>query len=1717
MKEILLILRPDIIINAINRMKHRFLLIIIVFTITFQITRLKGQFVVQYPSLAESMTACLDPSLLTVRIDVAVLTTDNNIITIQLAPGITYVPGSVTRTDGTAGITIADAGGTPESPQFLLNPGTLTVGQFIEFTILREADCLSRAHAMANGTFKDKVTVTGTGGTTTENDQLINPYNVNFPSISLIQPAAVNNTVVNGVYNRSFTITNGAVGAANAVHFYLVYPAAGIELVSLELGANLLTPIAINGDTSFFSLNGNQLGPDGLFTNGESVVLNETFRIRKCNTTTAYLAGWGCSPMPAYWCQTASGSSSISMATGVGTFSAFTSGLGNGYVDLCGTGNGGYVNMQASYTWAGIGDPTAGSAFNVILRVGGNAGSNALSGIQANIYTFLGNATINGQSVPSTYSAGFFVINLNNHFSSDPDGTGGLQDADGDGFYDDIAPGSTVQIRFQAQFNCGMACNVSILTNAGLAGDIRYNLMCGGGQVTTNKINGFSWSENSWSANGYAPVNIANNAPFRVRLSSGINSNISPFKTANTRYMWYLVLPSGLQVSGTGNPTWTNGQYYNSLNSPVAVSYSINADTLKIMSPSTLAGWAEIDLLYDCSVGGGTNSLTFNYGMIQINNINTGCVCMGKMTCATLTSNVHCPGSCGAGPVSGIPVVRRTDNCLGWTSGSMVTRQLVANIPAFELSKALYLDTIQITGSAIQSNPASSLGVRLELGQAGTVNKLQPIDLYYEIWRVGVMESSGTLTSYSLANSGGGVQRTDWDLASGLPAGSLLAGDSIFSVSRYVVATNALPTNDIQSGGTWYFYNVNGTLLEHCNEFVPEMYLVGTVSVNGRNAFNIYTCTSTALGGGTSHVARRFNNAGVKYLHEFRPGLMIDSMVAVIPQGYEYVSAGFSYTAAYNTPAFTLPLTPASINGNAFSFINPGTGTGAWLPLEITVVNTYGAILPITVRPTCAVLPQEPIEIRMYIRDYYYAYQAFPTYPPANQGNLLGFSQNIIHANKGNMELSDLTGLIQAAAPEESWEVRIENIGLGVTPYTWIAIPASATVSVLSVHDVSTNTLVTPVTYPGGIWYKLSTSGLTSGASASYRIRFNYSSCTLDSLRILAGWNCGSFPTDPTTYSCDAQELYLKYAPVPTEVELVPVAAPPNPHTLCDPLSYEYFINCSQAGNTINNNFTIRSITGILPVAGSFEAEYPRGTLNWAPVPFTVSGLNYTYDLTAHPAYPVSGLPGTINATGNDARQIGVRFLMNTSCDFTSATSFRVTTAATASCGAQAQGSGVGITAPPVYIYGAEAPYVTVYNLISSNDLVSCNTTTTLSVSSTTVAGVVGNSDFIFIDLPFGLTYIPGSFGCTSPNCPVFVSNVILPGNTERITLQVPPGIVSGTTMNYSIGVRDIPVADCDDHEVIFNAVVAVGGISCASAPGGACPSVFTSTGSDRVVVRVLKPDLRLSNFGADAVADPPSGETVTLSVKVTNQGEDMLPGQNAWVNFYLDQDYNLLYTQGPDFFMTPVAIPQLNHGQSITLQATLQVPSWRNTCSYLAVIHHSDVSHPSDCICGLQQIQAAPSPLLNAGPDQVVCGNGFVNLGSPRIHGYSYSWSPTAGLSDPHGSNPVFSSAAAGNSVLTLTTTRSAGCTSADEVTVDVRPVLGRTTIITDVTCFNAGNGTITVTVSGGTPPFSYSIDNGLTYPFSGPSPFIFSNLTPGNYQVRVKDSQGCETTLCL
>lgn len=62
------------------------------------------------------------------------------------------------------------------------------------------------------------------------------------------------------------------------------------------------------------------------------------------------------------------------------------------------------------------------------------------------------------------------------------------------------------------------------------------------------------------------------------------------------------------------------------------------------------------------------------------------------------------------------------------------------------------------------------------------------------------------------------------------------------------------------------------------------------------------------------------------------------------------------------------------------------------------------------------------------------------------------------------------------------------------------------------------------------------------------------------------------------------------------------------------------------------------------------------------------------------------------------------------------------------------------------------------------------------------------------------------------------------------------------------------------------------------------------------------------------------------------------------------------------------------------------------------------------------------------------------------------------------------------------------------------------------NISCFGGTDGSITISASGGTAPYSYSVDNGSNWVSTNDNPYTYGGLHANTqYKIRVKDSQGC------
>ena len=133
-----------------------------------------------------------------------------------------------------------------------------------------------------------------------------------------------------------------------------------------------------------------------------------------------------------------------------------------------------------------------------------------------------------------------------------------------------------------------------------------------------------------------------------------------------------------------------------------------------------------------------------------------------------------------------------------------------------------------------------------------------------------------------------------------------------------------------------------------------------------------------------------------------------------------------------------------------------------------------------------------------------------------------------------------------------------------------------------------------------------------------------------------------------------------------------------------------------------------------------------------------------------------------------------------------------------------------------------------------------------------------------------------------------------------------------------------------------------------------------------------------------------------------------------------------------------------------------------------------------------------------------------FDNTTNGGIPPYTYAWDFTNnGSTDSTLANPVFVYTLPGpyTAKLTVTDSNTTPLVSTYIKTINLPQPLDLSVLLTPLGCNNSNNAAINLSVSGGTPGYTYSWSNGA-------STQDISGLTAGTYTVTVTDSVGCQKT---
>lgn len=325
------------------------------------------------------------------------------------------------------------------------------------------------------------------------------------------------------------------------------------------------------------------------------------------------------------------------------------------------------------------------------------------------------------------------------------------------------------------------------------------------------------------------------------------------------------------------------------------------------------------------------------------------------------------------------------------------------------------------------------------------------------------------------------------------------------------------------------------------------------------------------------------------------------------------------------------------------------------------------------------------------------------------------------------------------------------------------------------------------------------------------------------------------------------------------------------------------------------------------------------------------------------------------------------------------------------------------------------------------------------------------------------------------------------PTATTWYTVQITDTTGCVATDSVRVSVFNLPNLSAGQDQVICASgavqLQATGAVTYQWSPG---TGLSQTTGATVTASPTVTTQYTLTGTDANGCTKQDTVEVAVHPLPTAQAGADIFACENEVVQLNGSGGSQYSWTPGSGLSCSSCPNPQLNVSTNRTY--VLQVTD-ANGCS------------DTDTL----QVNALPAPQLSTGPDTTICPNSMVALNT-QSNAVSYTWSPTAGLSNPNTASPTASPA--GSVVYTLQATGANGCISTDSVSIQLFPGSQVTTGADTAIC--AGEQ-VTLTASAMASyqwsPDSSLSDNSIRRPVASP------NVTT-TYTVFSTDLNGCTST---
>lgn len=556
-------------------------------------------------------------------------------------------------------------------------------------------------------------------------------------------------------------------------------------------------------------------------------------------------------------------------------------------------------------------------------------------------------------------------------------------------------------------------------------------------------------------------------------------------------------------------------------------------------------------------------------------------------------------------------------------------------------------------------------------------------------------------------------------------------------------------------------------------------------------------------------------------------------------------------------------------------------------------------------------------------------------------------------------------------------EFALKNLRPAVAPNTWVYVqPLNGTLS-------DTELILLPTETPApGLANLFQLGQISLFGQQGLRLKGKNSNCESLQLRLIFGWDCDPV-TNPFASTCgrDTVDLDLRLRNAVLELDVI---NQPTEIPLCEASDYFTFeVSNANDGNGLGIIGSVKLPQGITVVPGSAQVQYPSPGGPWVNIgdPTEASGNVFLWEMNDILPSLINGLPGFNMAPQNAFR---IRFRVLAECGFVANSQPIYGVDGIQPCGSLTNS----LRKPddPIGLEGVNPAYDVDIALTPANpNAVACGDDYEIAVQ-LVLGGTPLTSDSVYLNLPAGVTYVPGSYA-PGQNAPAGQPQQV--GQTLQLGFN--SGLTAGSVVKFNIKIKYDNAAGCLDKFITAQTRQRINGF-CATI-NQSC-TVYLATGEALLQIPSANPDLKLALF------EPGVAGSGSFTFNATLENVGLVNAPAAVMQLWLDQNGNGLPDPGEQLLQT-VNYGQIQPGGTATQNGTLNIPL-ADICKLLAVLPAEE-----NCAC-VPKYFPLEGLTINQGTI-ARCDVEPVTFGVPNTAGHTYLWQPTNLLSCNNCAQPTF------------------------------------------------------------------------------------------------------------